>query len=95
MLDANSDITDKHMVHLLNATVIYDVMGYKHNTNTPPTYIRGSKTIDFILATKSLPSTIWQAGMISFNHGIQSDHCGLWLDFNYKDTKKKLKYFQG
>ena len=88
MLDANADITEKHMTQLLNATDMYDVMGYKHTTHTPPTFIRGTKTIDLVLATKPLLPTIRQAGMLSFNHSIQSDHRGLWIDFNYKDISR-------
>ena len=84
MLDANSELTEKYMEQLLTNTSLYDVMGYTHNTHSPATYVRGTKTIDFLLATKQLLPHIKQAGMLSFNDGIQSDHRGLWLDFTYK-----------
>ncbi len=84
MMDANSRLTEKHMEQLLTKTNMYDMMGYKHNTHTPTTYIRGTNTIDFIIATANVLPTICKAGMLGFNDTIQSDHRGLWLDLNYK-----------
>ena len=77
MLDANTILTEKHTTKLLNHTEMYDVMGYKHTTHTPNTYLRGSKTINFILATRTLLPTIKQAGILIFKDGIQSNHRGL------------------
>ena len=85
MLDANAPLHDKEMMHLLTQTGLYDTMEYVHTTSTPRTYIRGTNTIDHILATAKVLPSIKHAGMLPFNDGIQSDHRGLWLDINTKE----------
>ena len=89
MLDANAPLHDKEMMHLLTQTGLYDTMEYVHNKSTPRTYLRGTNTIDHILATAKVLPSIKQAGMLAFNDGIQSDHRGLWLDIKTNELFNK------
>ena len=52
MKDANADLNDTDWATFMNRGEIYDVLGTKHGYDTPNTYIRGSSTIDHMLATK-------------------------------------------
>jgi hypothetical protein len=49
---------------------------------TPATYQRGSKKIDFILISPRLVSSIRAAGILPLNEGYLSDHRALVVDFD-------------
>eukprot|EP00957_Ditylum_brightwellii_P035602 2698729-Ditylum_brightwellii.AAC.1 len=53
-IDANREIGDKKLGKFLTFTRSLDVIGSTHGTNSPPTYIRGKTTVDYILATPKL-----------------------------------------
>eukprot|EP00978_Attheya_sp_CCMP212_P048541 scaffold538145_cov51-Attheya_sp.AAC.1 len=48
--------------------------------NSPPTYLRGSNTIDFMLGTERVCRAVIYGGMLRFKDRIHSDHRGLYLD---------------
>jgi exonuclease III len=51
------------------------------------TYARGSKKIDYIMISPSLIDMITECGILPFYHEINSDHRGMYIDF---DTKALL-----
>ena len=88
MADANASLNEKHWSAFMTKANLYDVLGMKHGYNSPRTYIRGQKTIDFILATEGVLNSVMAAGMLPFQHGIISDHRGLWIDLNIASLLK-------
>jgi len=61
----------------MNNGELYDILGTQHGYHTPNTYIRGSSTIDFILATKGIMKSVVKTRILPFNWGILPDHIGL------------------
>eukprot|EP00978_Attheya_sp_CCMP212_P000099 scaffold186_cov32-Attheya_sp.AAC.2 len=61
-------------------TGLFDVLGALHGMDSPRTYNRGSKTIDYILGTEDIIRAVRRGGMLKFKDGIDSDHRGLWID---------------
>eukprot|EP00957_Ditylum_brightwellii_P097887 7455186-Ditylum_brightwellii.AAC.1 len=43
---------DEDIANLLAETGLYDLLATKHGSYTPPTYVRGRKTIDFAFGTQ-------------------------------------------
>lgn len=82
MLDANDDMTDADFGHFMDRCELFDLLGTHHSMHGPPTYIRGSRSIDYLLATKNGAMATQQCGMNSFNDIISSDHCALWADID-------------
>jgi hypothetical protein len=56
----------------------------QHPQHYPPTHIRGTRCIDFILGTKSLQQHIMQSGITSLYESpwIHTDHRGIFIDIN-------------
>ena len=82
MLDANDTIGSSDFGKFLDQTELYYVLGNHHSAHSPPTYIRGTRTIDFLLGTKNVIQATKKCGMTSFNEGITSDHRALWADID-------------
>eukprot|EP00978_Attheya_sp_CCMP212_P003230 scaffold6619_cov36-Attheya_sp.AAC.2 len=82
MADANSPLNDKGFGSFVARSKLYDILGAKHGMNSPPTYLRGSNTIDFMLGTERVCRAVINGGMLRFKDGIHSDHRGLYLDLN-------------
>ena len=86
-------MTYKYMLDLITNTGIYGAMGHKHNLNTPRTYyLRASTTINHILVTKSILTSIISAGLLPLNDGIQSDYRELWIDLDCKQFLSTISY---
>ena len=91
MIDANASINDTHIQRIMHSADLYDLMCAKHGLNSPNTFVRGTKTIDFILGTKGVLDAIEYCGIRQFNADIISDHRALWIDLNIpKLLHKKL-----
>ena len=73
-IDANTDLYHRDLGKILSRSGLKDVLGFKHGIDRPSTFIRGTVAIDFSFATDSVLSAVQAGGMLSFNHGIQSDH---------------------
>ena len=54
MLDANDDINNKDFGTFLEKSDLFDILGNQHSTHSPAMYIRGTKTIDYILGTRNV-----------------------------------------
>ena len=59
---------------MINSGEAYDLLGSRHRVNSPNTYLRGKDTIDYKLGTKEVKNVVEKCEMLSFNHGILSNH---------------------
>ena len=85
--DFNDDITNKDsgMAHLTTECGLIDVFALRlENPHHPSTCQRGTKRIDFVLASPSLIPSIKAAGYEPFGYRLTSDHRGLFIDLNTK-----------
>ena len=82
MIDANTNLLDARLQRILTDGGLHDLIGSKHGINSPPTYQRGSQTIDFMFGTHRLKESLTKCGHLAFNQGIISDHRALWIDFD-------------
>ena len=82
MMDANDDLEDADFGRFMDNTNLYDILGTHHSVHSPPTYIRGTRTIDYILGTKNVVRATQNCGMNPFNDTIVTDHRGLWVDID-------------
>ena len=82
MIDANQTILDHKIQKIIRSGNLYDLLASKHGVQSPNTYIRGTQTIDYIFGTANVQNSLLHAGMLPFNHGINSDHRELWVDLN-------------
>jgi hypothetical protein len=64
---------------------LIDLTGSRHPTPPPATYARGSKRLDYALASPLIAAAMEYAGYEAFNSRLVSDHRGYFIDF---DTKK-------
>ena len=81
-IDTNTDLYHRYLCRILSRSGLKDVLGFKHGIDRPPTHIRGTAEIDFIFSTEAVINAIQAGGMLSFNHGIQSDYRALWIDLH-------------
>eukprot|EP00978_Attheya_sp_CCMP212_P047145 scaffold421241_cov56-Attheya_sp.AAC.3 len=82
MTDANSPLNDKGFGSFVARSKLYYILGAKHGMNSPPAYLQGSNTIDFMLGTKRVCRAVIYGGMLRFKDGIHSNHRGLYLDLH-------------
>ena len=61
---------------------LLDLMGSRHSSEPPATYARGSRRLDYALATKNVWHAMEHSGYEAFNARMSSDHRGYFLDFN-------------
>ena len=54
MLDANSPLTDANFSKFVTDTGLFDILGALHGIDSPRSYNRGSRTIDYLLGTEDL-----------------------------------------
>jgi exonuclease III len=59
-----------------------DLMRSRHSANLPATYARGSKCLDYALASPDVCTSLKAAGYEEFNARIASDHRGYFFDFD-------------
>ena len=88
MIDANDDMDNTEWANFVTRAELYDVMGMKHGHNSPSTYIKGTKTIDYILATSKVAESVTACGMFPYQTGIVTDHRGLWIDMDIPQLLK-------
>eukprot|EP00980_Cylindrotheca_fusiformis_P027514 scaffold20799_cov73-Cylindrotheca_fusiformis.AAC.3 len=62
---------------------LVDIIGRQHpSTLALPTYIRGSKRLDFILLTEDLIPAVRRCGYLPFHDHFRSDHRFAFIDFD-------------
>ena len=60
-----------------------DIIGHRHpSTKSLPTYIRGTKRLDYAIITPELESAVNRCGYLPFHSHFRSDHRFLYLDFD-------------
>ena len=60
---------------------LVDLMRSRHSSEPPATYARGSKCLDYALASPEVCNALKAAGYEEFNAHIASDHRGYFFDF--------------
>ena len=64
---------------------LVDLMASRHSSTPPATYARGSKRLDYALASPSVLLALQSCGYDEFNSRIASDHRGYFFDFRTMD----------
>jgi hypothetical protein len=96
MLDANENLNDSEggLSKLLYETKLIDIFSYLGGDECNiPTYIRGTRKIDYIFSSSNLIPHVRNAGCLPFFMHNNSDHRGLFLDVSEEllDNKTVLK----
>jgi exonuclease III len=85
MLDANEAVEDKEgsLRRIFKSTNLVDVFELHTGRKCEiPTYTRGTKRIDFILASYNLLSYAKKVGYIVFYDASESDHRGAFIELS-------------
>jgi hypothetical protein len=85
MVDANERIGDTKtgIGQLIQECELMDLHHYRHPDIAPVrTYLRGSKTIDYIFGSQGIVDSMLSAGKLPFQYGIFSDHRALYVDLD-------------
>ena len=85
VLDANKEVGKKSqgITALVQECSLYDILATSHpDQQTPVTFDRGSKTINYTLGSQRCKEAIPRAGVIPFYHRIQADHRAIYVDFD-------------
>lgn len=84
--DFNEDIANgtKGMSRLVQDCKLVDPIFYSHGIRNFNTYIRGSKTIDYIFVSEDLLDAVKACGYQPYNDMIISDHRACFVDFDTK-----------
>ncbi|KAI2490979.1 hypothetical protein MHU86_23581 [Fragilaria crotonensis] len=61
---------------------LLDIIASRHSSKPPATYARGTKRLDYALASPLVGEALISAGYEEFNAHIVSDHRGFFLDFD-------------
>ena len=88
MMDANSNLQDRALTQVLHKHKLNDALGIHHGYNQPPTYARGTRTIDYIFCSECIIDSISKCGILPYNELILSDHRALFIDI---DINKAFK----
>ena len=62
--------------HIAGHLGLMDVMASRHSTQPPASYARGSKCLDYAIASSQVCSALKKAGYDAFNARLHSDHRG-------------------
>ena len=86
-MDANSDYKDEEFTTFMESTQLLDLHEDLHPIQTPPTYNRGTRKIDYILGTMKISSSVTKGGLTTYNDGLKfSDHRALFIDIKETDV---------
>lgn len=72
------------MVKISGEYNLIDLMSSRHSSTPPATYARGSKRLDYALASPLFAEALMKAGYEAFNSRLVSDHRGYYFDFDTK-----------
>jgi hypothetical protein len=85
MIDANEDIGRKPggMGQIIYKAGLLDLISNKHDAeNTPNTYARGSKRLDYLFGTEKVLEHCSTCGILPFGYGYPSDHRAIFARIN-------------
>jgi hypothetical protein len=74
---------EKGMIKICQIMHLTDVMASKHDLTEVATYTRGTKRIDYLLATTHAASAVTKCGYEPFQHRYATDHRGFFADFDW------------
>ena len=66
---------------IANELSLGNLMACRHSSSPPATYARGTKFLDYALASHRVSQALSRAGYESFNERLPSDHRGYYFDF--------------
>ena len=83
-MDANENLDDEEgkLRQFVSACDLVCAHEARSHYDTPKTYIRGTKQIDYCFLTKDIKHSIRGSGFLPFNLGHDSDHRVLWVDIH-------------
>ena len=91
MMDANDTLQQQHsnFSSWVRDHKLIDIHVRCHGIDgEPPTFARGSRRIDYMLATKGINEYVVAAGILPFNEFCTSDHRALFADIALHDLLK-------
>ena len=91
-MDANAPLSDQYLNKVVEQAQLTDLMSAKHGMFTPPTYDRGKRTIDHILTSPRIITTVKCSGILPSRKYYASDHRSLYADMPNKLTFGGLNY---
>jgi hypothetical protein len=91
-IDANAPLHNSAFTNLLSGKHLQDLITKRHGENTPPTYNRGSTTIDHIVTSPRIVTTVKQCSILPSRKYYASDHQSIYMDIPNKQTFGGLNY---
>jgi hypothetical protein len=70
------------MISVMNALGMTDIMRHHHRMSLPATYARGSRCLDYALATPKIVESVRKSGYEAFNARYTTDHRPYFVDFS-------------
>ena len=90
LMDGNTDVESSEIKELCRQTGLYVVKPTNIET-LPKTHERGSKCIDFALASLEMEEVITASGFLPFYSVGMSDHRAIYIDLDYKQLFRGMK----
>ena len=91
-IDANAPLHNSAFTNLLSGKHLQDLITKCHGENTPPTYDRGRTTIDHIVTSPQIVTTVKRGEILPSRKYYASDHCSIYVDIPNKQTFGGLNY---
>jgi exonuclease III len=90
-MDANThpQLQDGELFAALESQNVEDIFKIKYQREPPPTHLRGSKKIDYIMTTRHVAQHVTACGMEPFWYHTDSDHRSIFMDINMKTLIKE------
>ena len=70
------------MAKLATTCQLVDIMSSRNSSKPPATYARGTKRLDYALASTHVQESLIRSGYEPFNSRISTDHRGFYMDFS-------------
>eukprot|EP00957_Ditylum_brightwellii_P008827 669513-Ditylum_brightwellii.AAC.1 len=91
-IDVNTPIQNNYLAKLIDAKQLQDLVTKRHGQHTPPTYNRGSMTIDHILTSPRIVTTVKRCGILPSRKYYTSDLRSIYVDIPNKQSFGGLNY---
>ena len=73
-VDANAAIDEDRFGEMVAHQGLIDLVAMQHGQESPETFMKRTKTINFMLGTKGATKAVYRLGCFAHNDGIVSDH---------------------
>eukprot|EP00957_Ditylum_brightwellii_P111101 8471844-Ditylum_brightwellii.AAC.1 len=91
-IDANDPLHNSDFTNMLSGKQLQDLITKGHGKNTPPTYDRGRTTIDHIVTSPQIVTTVKFCGILPSRKYYASNHHSIYADIPNKQTFGGLNY---